>query len=148
EQMNAGSQADIAAAAERLIVHARRADDRLWIHLGEAQLVNAQYRGATPAEECLRWLDEHPGLKRRSVLPYRDRLLAMLGRFDEAHRLLGGVADRVEELGAVRFRISLAWRRFDVALLEGNAARGEVAAREMCETAEATADLGDYMWYR
>jgi class 3 adenylate cyclase len=86
-------------------------------------------------------------LERRNVLPHRDRLLAMLGRFDEANRLLAGVADRVEELGAVRYRIMLAWRRFDVAMLEGNAARAEVAAREMRETAEATADLGDYMWY-
>jgi class 3 adenylate cyclase/tetratricopeptide (TPR) repeat protein len=147
ELMVARSWGEIAAAAERLLVHARRADDRLWIDWGEAQLVLAQYRGATPVEECLRWLDEHPDLERRNVLPYRDRLLAMLGQFDDARRLLAGVADRVQELGAVRLRIMLAWRRFDVAMLEGDAAGAEVAAREMCETAEETADLGDYMWY-
>ena len=40
-----------------------------------------------PVEECLRWLDEHPEVELRSVLPRRDPLLAMLGRFDEAHEL-------------------------------------------------------------
>ena len=67
---------------------------------GGELLAHAHYHGATPVEEALRWLDEHPELERRTVLPYRDRFLAMLGRFDEAHRLLDGVADRVAELGA------------------------------------------------
>jgi class 3 adenylate cyclase/tetratricopeptide (TPR) repeat protein len=147
EELQARSQADIAAAAERVVGHARRADDRVWVDWGESQLVHAQYYGATPVEECLRWLDEHPDVERRRVLPCRDRLLAMLGRFDEAHRLLAGVDDRVAELGAVRFRTGLALRRFDIAMLEGDTARAELAARETCETAQATAELGNFMWY-
>jgi len=147
ELVDARSQADIAAAAERVVVHARRADDRLWIDWGEVQQVIAQYNGATPIEECLRWLDEHPEVERRSVLPHRDRFLAMLGRFDEANRLLAGVADRVAELGAVRLHTWLASRRFDVAMLEGDAPRAEVAARETCETAQASAELGNFMWF-
>ena len=98
--------------------------------LGRGPAGHAQDDGATPVEECLRWLDEHPEVERRSVLPYRDRLLAMLGHFDEAHRLLAEAADRAAELGSVRFRTWLASRRFEVAMLEGDAARAEVAARE------------------
>lgn len=98
-------------------------------------------------EEGLRWLDEHPEVERRNVLPYRDRFLGMLGRFDEAHRLLDGVADHVAELGVARFQTSLAVRRFDVARLEGDAVRAEALARDVCETAEATAVLNNFMLF-
>jgi len=138
EEVQARSWAGVAAAAERVIAHARRADLHLLVNWGTNYLVHAQYYGATPVEQCLRWLDEHPEVERRNVLPYRDRLLAMLGRFDEAHRLLAGAAARVAELGAVRLQTSLAVRRFDVAMLEGEPARAEMAAREACETARAT----------
>jgi predicted ATPase len=77
-------QANVAAAAERVVEHAQLANDRLWIDWGAIQLLLAMYWGATPVEECLRWLDEHPEVERRSVLPHRARLLAMLGLFDEA----------------------------------------------------------------
>jgi class 3 adenylate cyclase/tetratricopeptide (TPR) repeat protein len=147
EAVDARSQADIAAAAERVVAHARRADDQLWINWGEVQQVIAQHYGATPVEECLRWLDEHPEVERRSALPYRDRLLAMLGRFDEANRLLAEVADRAAELGAVRLQTWLASRRFDVAILQGDVVRAEAAAREACETAHATGELGNFMWF-
>jgi class 3 adenylate cyclase len=146
ESVDARSQADIAAAAERVVRHARRADDQLWINGGEVQQVIAQHYGATPVEECLRWLDEHPEVERRSVLPYRDRLLAMLGRFDEANRVLAEVADRTAELGAVRLQTWLASRRFDVAMLQDDAVRAEAAARETCETAQANGELGNFMW--
>jgi tetratricopeptide (TPR) repeat protein len=135
----------MASAAERVVEHARLADYQLMINWGNGQLVHAQYSGSTPVEECLRWLDEHPEVERRSVLPQRERLLAMLGRFDEAHRLHAEAADRVD-LGVVRFRTWLALRRFDVAMLEGDRARAEVAAREMCEMLEATGELGNFMW--
>jgi class 3 adenylate cyclase/tetratricopeptide (TPR) repeat protein len=142
-----GSNADVLAAAERVVGHARRADYHLLIDWGETALVNAQYYGATPVAECLRWLDEHPEVERRSVLPHRDRLLAMLGRFDEAHRLLAEAADRTTELGVVRFETWLALRQFDVAMLEGDARSAEVAARRTCETAQASAALGNFMWF-
>jgi len=140
------SYADMASAAERVVGHARLADYQLMINWGNGQLVHAQYSGTTPVEECLRWLDEHPEVERRSVLPQRERLLAMLGRFDEAQRLLSEAADRTAELGVARFGAWLALRRFEVAMLEGDSARAEEAAREMCETLEATGELGNFMW--
>ena len=142
-----GSFADMASAAERTVQHARRADYHFLINWGESSLVYAQYNGATPVEECLHWLDEHPEVERRSVLPHRDRLLAMLGRFDEAHRLLAEAADRTAELGEIRFQLYLALHRFDVAMLEGDPARAEAAARETRERAEATGELGDLMLF-
>jgi class 3 adenylate cyclase/tetratricopeptide (TPR) repeat protein len=141
------SWADVAAAAERVIGHARRADDLSMRDWAERYLVLAHYHGPTPVRECLRWLDEHPEVERRSVLPYRDRLLAMLGRFDEAHRLLADAADRVDELGVVRLRTHLAMRHFDLAMLQGEPARAETAARKACESAEAAAAVGNFMWY-
>jgi tetratricopeptide (TPR) repeat protein len=110
-------------------------------------VVHAQLFGATPVEECLRWLDEHPEVERRSVLPYRDRLLAMVGSFGEAHRLLDEAAERVAALGVARFRSHLAMRRFDVAMWEDDPARAEVAVREACETVEAAGALANFMWY-
>jgi tetratricopeptide (TPR) repeat protein len=71
----------------------------------------------------------------------------MLGRFDEANRLLAEVADRTAELGAVRLRTWLASRRFDVAMLQGDAVRAEAVAREACETAQANGELGNFMWF-
>lgn len=147
EELQAPLQADLAAAAERVVEHARRADDRLWINWGESQLVHAQYLGPTPVDECLRWLDEHPEVERQSVVPRRHRLLAMLGRFDEAHRLLAGVADRMAELGAVRSQALLPWHRYDVAMLEGDLDGAEAAAREMCEHAQSTGELGNFLLF-
>jgi class 3 adenylate cyclase len=141
------SWTEIAAAAERVVGHARRADYRPLIDWGETFLVHAQYSGSTPVEECLRWLDEHREVERHSVLPLRDRLLAMLGRFDEAHRLLTEAADRTAELGVNRFRIHLALQRFDVAMLEGDAARAEIAARDAAQASEAAGRLANFLWY-
>jgi tetratricopeptide (TPR) repeat protein len=117
DEMQGRPWAGIAAWAERLVDHARRADHHIMADWGEGVLVGAHYRGSTPVAECLRWLDEHPAVERRSVLPYRDRLLAMLGRFDEAHRLLDDASDRVTELGVVRFQTWPAFRRFEVVML-------------------------------
>jgi class 3 adenylate cyclase/tetratricopeptide (TPR) repeat protein len=146
EEHRGRSWAAVAAAAERALDHARRADDRTMSDWAERYLVLARYLGPTPVEECLRWLDEHPEFERRSVLPHRDRLLAMLGRFDEARALLAGVDDRVAELGAARLQIRLASQRCGVAMLESDAARAESAARETCERALATGELGNFMW--
>jgi class 3 adenylate cyclase len=136
-----------AAWAERVIAHARRADYPVLVDWGERNLVLTHYYGATPVVECLSWLDEHPDYERRSILPQRDRLVAMLGRLDEAHQLLADAADRVRELGLARFTTNLAFRRFDLAMLEGDAAAAESAAREACETAQASGEFGNFMLF-
>ena len=140
-----GRYADMASAAERVVEHARLADDPQVMAWAQVQLVHAQYKGPTPVEECLRWLGEHPEVERRSHLPRRDLLLAMLGRFGEAQRLLSEAADRAAEHGAVRVRTTLAWHRFEVAMLEDDPVRAEEAAREACEGAKASGELGNYM---
>ena len=146
-EIQQGRSAGVAAAAERAIEHARRADHHVLVSWAETQLVLAHYQGATPVEQCLRWLDAHPDFERRNVLPYRDRLLAMLGRFDEANQLLAESAERILGLGAPRPRMWLAFRRFEVAMLDGDASRAEAAAREGCEIVEALGDLGNFMWF-
>jgi tetratricopeptide (TPR) repeat protein len=144
EDIGGGSEAAVVAAAEHAIEHGRAADAAGAIDWAEGMLIAAQYTGATPVEECLRWLDEHSDVERRSVLPYRDRLLAMLGRFDEAHRLLAEAADRAAGLGMVRFQIGLALRRFHVVMLEGDVVAAEAAAREAYDAAMASAEV-DYL---
>jgi len=123
-----------------VIEHARLAGDRVVIDWAERQLIFAQYFGSTPVEESLRWLDEHP-----DVDLYRGPLLAMLGRFADANRLLAQAGERITDLGAVREQVFHGLRRFEVARLEGDAPRTEAAAREACEAAEATAVLGNFM---
>jgi tetratricopeptide (TPR) repeat protein len=71
----------------------------------------------------------------------------MLGRFEEANRLLAEVTDRAAELSSVRIQTWLASRRFEVAMLQGDAVRAEAAAREMCESAQATGELGNFLWF-
>ncbi|MGH3017192.1 MAG: AAA family ATPase [Gaiellaceae bacterium] len=142
-----GTYGEMASAAQRVVHHAGRADFHLMVHWAQGQLVFAQHYGATPVEECLRWLDEHPEVEGRGALPHRDRLLAMLGRFDESHRLQAEAADRVAELGVTRLRGLLAWRRYEVSMLEGDTSRALEAARENCETAERTGELGNFMWF-
>jgi class 3 adenylate cyclase/tetratricopeptide (TPR) repeat protein len=143
-----GSRADVAGAAERASEHALRADYHLYVDWANTQLVHAHFDGATPVDECLRWLGEHPSVERRHVLPYSDRLFAMLGRFDEANEMLAQAAGRLAERGlGATFWISLAWRRFEVAMLAGDAARAEEAARDGCETALASgAGNPNFMW--
>ena len=145
-EIQQGRWAGVAAAAERAIEHARRADHHVLVSWGETQLVLGHFQGATPVAQCLRWLDAHPDFERRNVLPYRDRLLAMLGRFEEANQLLAESAERILGLGAPRPRMWLAFRRFEVAMLDGDASRAEAAAREGCEIMEAQGELGDFMW--
>jgi tetratricopeptide (TPR) repeat protein len=142
-----GAFGEMASAAEHVVELALRTDNAVMVNWAIVGLVAAHDHGATPVEECLRWLEEHPEVELRSVLPRRDRLLAMLGRFDEAHELQAKGADRVAELGVARLQSALAWRRFDVAMLEGDPARAEAAARETCEIAQATGELGNYMWF-
>jgi tetratricopeptide (TPR) repeat protein len=96
-------------------------------------------------EDCLRWLDEHPHVERHSVVLLRDRLLAMLGQFVDAHALLTTVAERARELGAARFEMTLGRHRFDLASLEGKWADAEAAAQQACEAAEANQELVNYM---
>jgi ATP/maltotriose-dependent transcriptional regulator MalT len=142
-----GSSAAVAAAAERVIEHSRRADFELLAGWAERCLADAHYHGATPVEACLRWLDEHPEVERRNVLPQRDGLLAMLGRFDDARRLHEDASARAAELGMAKFEAWLASRRYDVAMLEGDATVAEAAARACCEQAESTGDLGNFMLF-
>jgi tetratricopeptide (TPR) repeat protein len=69
----------------------------------------------------------------------------MLGRFEDANRLHAEAADRAADLG-LRFRMYLAVRRFDVAMLAGDASGAEAAAREACEAVQALGELGNFMW--
>jgi class 3 adenylate cyclase/tetratricopeptide (TPR) repeat protein len=137
---------DVATAAERVIEHARLADYGWLVDFGESNVFNAICSGATPVDDCLRWLDDHPDFERRGVGLQRARLLAMLGRFDESYRLQAYAADRAAELGTVRFGLGLQNCRLEVAMLEGDSSAAEASARELCETAESTGELGSFMW--
>ncbi len=142
QETHAQPWADILATAERVVTHARRAGADVIVRFGENNHVAAQQEGATPVNECLRWLDAHPHLERQSVLPLRSRFLAMLGRFDEARALQDRSAEQLAELGSVRGPAILALRRYYVATLERDHVRAEAAAREMCERFLATGELG------
>ena len=108
---------------------------------------HAHTMGVTPVEECLRWLDEHPELERRSVLPHRQRLLAMLGRFDEAHRLLAEAANRAPSPASLRFhQVSRASLRRRDAPERRRRAEGQ-RGRRASAGAPHGASLGNFMWF-
>ena len=137
---------EVAGAAERVVEFARLADYQWLVGFGERYLFIAICSGATPVDECLRWLDEHPDLERRGDGPYRDRLLAMCGRFDEAYRLQAEAAARAADRGTVRLGLGLRICRLEVATLEGDPSRVEAAARDACEEAQSTDQLNAFMW--
>jgi class 3 adenylate cyclase/tetratricopeptide (TPR) repeat protein len=147
EQLDGRSQAAAVAAAERVVEVARRAGNQTYVGWGQSQVAVAQHLGPTPVEECLRWLETHPDFERSSLGVSGAPLLAMLGRFDDANRLLAQAGERIADLGALRSQAFHGLRRFEVARLEGDAQSAEAAARETCETAEATGDLGNFMWF-
>ena len=140
------SCAEMLAGIERFIELARRVQDSLWVAWGETSITTFQYFGATPVDECLRWLEGHPHVDRHLGASARIRLLATIGRFEEAHELLERAAERAAEMGSVRSRLRLAWRRFDVARLEGDWPAAEEAARELPE-ASRTSEPANYLLY-
>ena len=142
-----GSWATVAHAAERVMEYARKADHHVMVDWGESELANAQYYGPTPVAECLRWLDENPDVDRRSVLPFRARLVAMQGGFDEARAVHDAAAVRLAEFGVPRYLLYLAVRRYDVATYEGDVVTAEAAAREACEIALETSELNNLMTF-
>ncbi len=145
-ELQGRSCSELLAVAERSLTHARKAEDPLWINWSESRVPWLQYLGATTVDECLRWLDDHPHVEAYSVLPHRQRLLAMLGRFGEARALLAGVTERVEELGATRYREWLALRRFEVARLERDWVEAESASRELCDLEAQEVTLNN-LWF-
>jgi hypothetical protein len=146
-ELEGRSWAELAAQAEFLLEHARRAGSRLYEDWAEEELVLANYFGETPVEVALSWLDDHPHIERGGATPQREIYLAMLGRFEEARALLAQAEERAEQLSANRVEIGLANRRFRIAMLEGDPAVAEAAARHACEAAETIEYFGNYMAY-
>ncbi len=143
QEVRSRPRAEIAATCEVMLEHARRADSLMLVGWAEANLWSTQLDGPTSVEDCLRWLDANPELERRSVLPRRDGLLAQLGRFEEARELIVASTSLAEERGWPHASVALAWRRFDLAMLEGQPAAAETAAREAYEASgEEPASLG------
>ena len=146
-ELEGRSWAELAARAEFLLEHARRAGSRLYEAWAEEELVMANYFGETPVEVALCWLDDHPHIERGGATPQREVYFAMLGRFDEARALLTQAEEREKQLGANRVEMGIGNRRFRIAMLEGDVAVAEAAARKACEAAERLEYLGNYMAY-
>ncbi|MGZ8696680.1 MAG: hypothetical protein ACXWZ1_04935, partial [Gaiellaceae bacterium] len=146
-QLDGRSFGELIAACERAQEHAQRADDALWVLWAENSVASFQVAGDTPVADCLRWLDSHPRVERSTILPRRDGLLAMLGRFDEGRALQADAAERSAQMGSTRNDIGLGWRRYDLANLEGDWPAAESAARQACEGIEATGELANHLLF-
>ena len=89
-------------ACERAVAHAGLAGHPAVGALGE--LAACRFFGTTPVSDVLAWLDENEPRAGRDLflLAYRAGALAMLGRFDEARAILGGLrAESAERGGGV-----------------------------------------------
>jgi class 3 adenylate cyclase/tetratricopeptide (TPR) repeat protein len=93
-QMDKGLEAD-----ERAFAHARQAG-----HQPSEILANrayGRYFGTTPVPELIAWLDENepPAGRDRFLRAYRGGALAMVGRFDEARKILADLRAELAERG-------------------------------------------------
>jgi tetratricopeptide (TPR) repeat protein len=127
------ARAELADIAERVLALGHQTDDQLWISWAENNLASLQEAGETPVADCLQWHEQRPQVQRRS--PGRAAvLLAMLGRFDEAHAALAAADERRAETGSAG--LGNAWMRVIVAGLEGDWAGADAAAERACEFAD------------
>jgi class 3 adenylate cyclase len=100
----------------------------------------ALYRidGATPVRDALAWLDEQEALHADHVLlrRQRTRALAMLGRFDEARKLLDAVEEELADRGPWQVASVKGFQRLEVELAAGNPAAAVKAGQDACAVLE------------
>ncbi len=128
---------DAAAALEQALRHSglageRRADVPLLVAIELAL-------GSRPAGEALQRLDEliaeHPSQPMSELL--RAKLLAMLGRFDEAREIANDASARARELGD-----SPEQQLAEIATLAGDRLTAAQHLRRVCDELEAQGNLG------
>ena len=105
----------------------------------------ARLYGPTPADEALRWLDDHTDLERSApqAWNYRGLLYGMLGRHEEADAQLADARARHEELGLRAWVGTSAQSRGRVKMNAGDFVGAERELREGCEILE---QLGERGW--
>jgi tetratricopeptide (TPR) repeat protein len=101
--------------------------------------------GETPVAECLEWIEQRPQLQRRSP-GLAAELLAMTGRFDEAHAALAAAEERRAEIGSEQ-SLGYVAQCAAVAGLEGDWAATEAAARLACELSEAQTQVSNFQLF-
>jgi DNA-binding SARP family transcriptional activator len=129
-----------AEAARKAATHYRRAGWSPALSVGG--IASALYHGTTPADaalqECEALLMEHAGdrASEANIQLWMGPLAAMLGRFEEARRVVAGARARWDELGQSQ---TVVIRGFATGIVEMLAQRPEVAEealRESCIAAE------------
>jgi tetratricopeptide (TPR) repeat protein len=126
-------------AFTRAMRHARQAGE-LWFEASiRGMAASAMALGPTPRVEALRWLEDAEAQStvfQPQLAMVRARILAELGRFDEARPLLTETMAQMNERGMrlqVAMWMTVAW---DTEMLAGNHAAAERAARQSCEQLE------------
>jgi tetratricopeptide (TPR) repeat protein len=150
------------AALEQAAGYARHVQDPVLDGRILVATASAYFHGPTPVEHVLSWLDAE-GAKIQRHLPTTDllraALAAMLGRFDDARRLIEGAFERLAELGVhAGGPAEYSWRvetlagdhvaavreaRRGIELLEGIGEAG-VRSTMTCMLAQSLYALGEY----
>jgi class 3 adenylate cyclase/tetratricopeptide (TPR) repeat protein len=125
-------------AATKAIEHARLAGQR---QTGSFGLGQALVLGPAPADEAIAALDAAlPGTTSPGPLSSRARLLAMLGRFEEAWAIAEDVARRSREYTGWPGAASAAFA--DIAVIEGDHERAVQHLRLLCQRLEEVGQRG------
>jgi class 3 adenylate cyclase/tetratricopeptide (TPR) repeat protein len=99
--------------------------------------------GTTPLSEVLAWLDENESPERPWVQAQRARVLAMLGRVDEARTGLAEIRAALADRGAGTALASITGETSsEVELLAGDPAAAAELAAEGCRLLEQLGDVG------
>jgi tetratricopeptide (TPR) repeat protein len=135
---NMRGQMDAALDAyERAADHGRQA------HLGFGWRAFFRLWGTTPLSEVLAWLDENESPERPWVQAHRARVLAMLGRVDEARALLADIRSVLADRGKGTELASITGETSgEVELLAGDPAAAAELAAEGCRLLEQPGEQG------
>jgi class 3 adenylate cyclase/tetratricopeptide (TPR) repeat protein len=129
-----GASAD---AARRAAEHATAAGDQYLASLAQVNAASGIVYGPTPVPEALGWLDQQAAQldPRPTWIDFwRARLLALIGRFDEAWAAYRSNLEQMSERGdRLGLAIGDAW---EIAMQAGQFARAEESARHACRLLE------------
>jgi tetratricopeptide (TPR) repeat protein len=137
-----GDNRSLEHAAERAMVHARRARDPVQEAWGTLNLSIALIFGPTPAPEmearCTELLAEARNNRSAaaSILAARGTARALLGHFDEARRDARASSELLEELGMSVNQAGFAIGTAEIERLAGDLAAAEAQLRAACEVLE------------
>jgi class 3 adenylate cyclase/tetratricopeptide (TPR) repeat protein len=133
-------------ASELAVQHALRAGQPQLAARFMSRLGSARVFGPTPVTELLEWLDAQDAVRPgdASMQVNRAAALGMLGRFDDARKLINTARERARDQGAtIGYALLTGQIAVDIELLAGDPERAVELSRDACRLLE---EIGERAW--